>query len=184
MSYDDLIKSILSEIDNDGFIPETSFPELKRDKLVNALRDCEQLGYLSHSSRSAQPLIITYYDGFDLHPTTYVTRAGKQFIEGKENSSTPTHQYNIQSVSGANFGENGSVTINYGASLSDIQTFIESTVDIDDKSEANELVNTLEKEPITPGLLKRFDNLLVKYPGLAKASGQVLLSIATGQLIK
>lgn len=182
MDYDDLIKKILTEIDNETFDPAESFPELKREKILNVIRDCEKLGYLSHSTSTTQPLVMVYYQGFDLHPTTYVTRAGRYFIDGKENSPNPTTLYNIGSVSGSNFGDHGSVTINYGASISDIQSFIEANVIADDKAEATELVNTLEKEPITPGLLQRFDKLLVKYPGLAKASGQFLLSVATGHL--
>lgn len=181
MSYDENLRHLLTAIDNESFDENNILPDFSRDKVMRMLNDCENQGFISHAS-TKQKIVIGFMDGnFMLQPTTYVTRQGRQFIEGKENPPTPTHQYNIQSVSGANFGENGSVTINHGASLSDIQTFIESTVDVDDKSEATELVNTLEKEPITPGLLKRFDNLLVKYPGLAKASGQFLLSIATGQ---
>lgn len=181
MNYDDGLKHLLTEIDNDSFEENNILPELGRDKVMRMLYDCEKQGFISHSS-SKQKLVTGFMDGnFMLHPTTYVTRQGRHFLEGKENSSTPTNQYNIHSVSGANFGDHGSITINYGASISDIQSFIESNIAPEDKAEATELVNTLEKNPITPGILKRFDNVLVKYPGLSQATGQFLLSVFTGQ---
>lgn len=184
MSYDENLRHLLTAIENENFDENNILPELSRDKVMRMLNDCENQGFISHAS-TKQKIVMGLMNGsFALQPSTYVTLQGRQFIEGKENSPTPTHQYNIHNVSGANFGEHGSVTINYGASLSDIQSFIESDIIASDRPAAAALVDTLEKEPITPGLLKRFDKLLVKYPGLAQASGQVLLSIATGQLIK
>ena len=181
MTYSEDLKHLLIEIDNESFDENNIFPELRRDRVMKMLNDCKNQGFISHTS-SKQNIVTGYMDGgFSLHPTTYVTMQGKQFVEGKDNTPAPSHQYNIGTVQGSHFGDHGTITNNYGASISEINSLIETITDPADKEEAVQLVEILDaKEPLKPGLLKKFDTLLGKYPQLASTVGKLLLSFATG----
>lgn len=184
MTYSEDLKHLLIEIDNESFDENNIFPELRRDKIMKMLNDCENQGFISHSSSNQKIVIGFMGGGFILHPTTYITRQGKKFIEGEQDSPAPSHQYNIGTVHGSNFGDHGTITNNYGASISEINSLIKSITDPTDKEEAVQLVEILDaKEPLKPGLLKKFDTLLGKYPELANTVAKLLLSFATGFIV-
>ena len=181
MSYDDDLKLLLNDID-DGKFDEGSFlPSISRDKLINMLHDCEEQGFLSHKS-SKQKLVTGFMDGgFMLHQSAFVTRKGRQFLEGKENNSDFKNQFNINNATGSNFGDYGTVNNKYGSSISEIQALISQITNSEDKQEAQELVTVLEnEEPLKPGTLKKFDSFLGNYTNIADSVGKFLLSIATG----
>lgn len=188
MDYDGMMKQVLSEIDNGTLPLGTSLNYSNASELMNIINDCETEGFLAQRS-SKQKLVTGFLGGgFMIHPTAYITRKGRQFLEGKtsetiENTSVGT-QYNFHgNISGSNFGDHGTVTINYGASISDVKSLMASIPDLKDKEEAAQLVEIIEaKEPIKPGLLGRFDTLLGKYPHFADTLGKLLLSYATGMI--
>lgn len=177
LSYDDQVKIVLTEILNDDFSPEKSLPDISRTQLENLLNDCERQGYLAHKSREQELVMSFMGEEFELHPTTYVTKDGRKFIKEGDHSSMATIQnYHFQNVYGANFGDNGSVTNNFSdVSIDDLKSFIENKLDSNDKEEGHQLVETLETEEIKPGLLKRFDNLVGKYPHLVDLVGKITM---------
>lgn len=183
MNYDELMKFLLKDLDTDfdfnDFPKNSALKELDEQRIVNMLRDAEQEGYISHSSRK-QELVTVHYDGFLVHPTTYVTSKGRKFIEGKLSDTSSSVNYHIGSVSNSNVGNYGTVN-NYGISFADLKAVIDGEISNEsDKKEANELVDIIEKEPIKPNLLTRFDGLLKKYPNIAEATAKTLLTLATG----
>lgn len=178
LSYDDQLKAVLIEIRDKVFDSETSFSEISRDDLANLINDCENQNFLAHRASKQQDLVISYMDGgFSIQPSTFITREGRSFIEGDENNSMPiTNHFNFQNVYGANFGNNGSVTNNFsGISIDDLKSVIDAIPDKNDKEEGQQLVKTLETEEIKPGLLKRFDNLVGKYPNLVDLVGKIAM---------
>lgn len=181
MSYDDDLKLLLNDIDEGQFDEASSLPSISRDKLINMLHDCEEQNFLSHKS-SKQKLVTGFMGGgFMLDPSAFVTRKGRQFLEGKENASDFKNQFNINNVSGSNFGDHGTINNTYGSSISEIQALIAQITNTEDKQEGHELVTVLEtKEPLKPGILKRFNTFLGNYSNIADSVGKFLLSIATG----
>ncbi|EDN7323718.1 hypothetical protein FHK07_12085 [Listeria monocytogenes] len=177
LSYDDQMKIVLSDIRDKKFVEEKILPELSRDDVADLINDCQQQGFISHTSLK-QPLLTRYnHGGFLIHPTTFITRDGRKFIEeGDKSPSNTNNHYSIQTVYGAYFGNNGSVTNNFsGISIDDLKSFIDTISDSNDKEEGHQLVKTLETEEIKPGLLKRFDNLVGKYPNLSDLVGKIMM---------
>ncbi|HGM4028860.1 TPA: hypothetical protein ACKPC4_000513 [Listeria monocytogenes] len=181
-NYDGQIKKVLTEIRDKHFHEDNSFPELSRSDLMDLLNDCEYQGYLSYKSQK-QKLIIPYMNGgFALHPSAFVTRNGRNFIEkGDESIVMPTHQFNINNVYGSSFGDNNSVT-NYFSNITieDLKPLVESIEDHTDKKEGTELIKTLETEDIKPGLLNRFDKLVGKYPKIAELVSKIIIATVFG----
>ncbi|MEN0783682.1 hypothetical protein AAHR23_05765 [Listeria monocytogenes] len=182
LEYDNQIKKVLTEIRNKNFNEDNSFPELSRSYLMDLLNDCEYQGYLSHKSQK-QNLITPYMNGgFALHPSAFVTRDGRNFIEnGNEPSLKSMTQFNIQNVNGSSFGDNSSVTNNYSKfTIEDLKKFVENIDNTTDKKEGENLIRTLEVEDIKPNLLKRFDKLLGKYPNLVEITSGIIMRFIVG----
>ncbi len=180
--YDNQIKNVLTEIRDRVFNEDNSFPELSRSDLMDLLNDCEYQGYLSHKSQK-QNLITPYMnEDFALHPSAFVTRDGRNFIEnGDEPLLKPTTQFNIQNVNGSSFGDNSPITNNYSKfTIEDLKKFVENIDDTADKKEGEDLIRTLESEDIKPGLLNRFDKLVGKYPNIAELVSKIIMTTVFG----
>lgn len=179
MNYDKEIKEIIKCIDNDNFDPENTLPKINRARLKKLIRICEQEEYISHKSTKNQKLLLVYYEGFDLHPTTFVTKKGFDFLEGK--SEQPTQQFNIHNSSGFNIGDYGLVN-NYNSDipLEDLKSYLNENVVLDDKAEYDELIDTLESGNLKPGVLNKFESFITKYPKtfdfVASFAGTALIS--------
>ncbi|EAF2484425.1 hypothetical protein CV787_02540 [Listeria monocytogenes] len=181
-NYDDQIKKVLTEIRDKHFHEDNSFPELSRSDLMDLLNDCEYQGYLSYKSQKKKLISPDMDEGFSLHPSAFVTRDGRNFIEkGDESIIMPTHQVNIKNVYGSSFGDNNSVT-NYFSNITieDLKPLVESIEDPTDKKEGTELIKTLETEDIKPGFLNRFDKLVGKYPKIAELVSKIIISTVFG----
>lgn len=181
MSYDDDLKQLLVEIDTDNFKESSSLPNLSRTALVNLIRGAEEEGFLSHSVNTTQPLLSVFHEGFLLHPTAYVPRKGKKFIEG-EDRNISQQNVTIGSVHGSNIGNHGIVN-NYMSEnpILDLKDYISTLQDSKDKSEASEMLSTLESQELKPGMLSRFDTVIGKYPEITKLVGNVLtVALVTG----
>ncbi|QQU18442.1 hypothetical protein I6I78_09260 [Enterococcus casseliflavus] len=184
MDYDELMKLLLKEVDsnlNSDDFPENPYlKDLGEQKFINMLHDAQSEGYLS--TRSYKDGIVTLFmgGGFLVNSTTYLTSKGRKFIEGKLSDTNSSVNYHIGSVSHSNVGNYGTVN-NYGISFADLKAVIDGEISNEsDKKEADALVEIIEKEPIKPNLLTRFDGLLKKYPNIAEATAKALLTLATG----
>lgn len=118
------------------------------------------------------------------NPTTQLTRAGEQFLEGYDrNSGQPSQNFTIQgNVANAILG-NYNTQNNYDseAIFEDLNSFIKNNIENEkDKEEGQELVDKLESEEIKPGYLSKFDALLQKYPNLTKFVSSILVGYALG----
>lgn len=178
MSYDDKMRSVLKKIDS-GEIPKSAGLSLDNgQEIIEIIKECENEGFLSHSSHK-QKLVETFYNHeFMLHPSTRITRRGYNFIEGKEDNIAPTQNFTIGEVHSSHIGNYGTVN-NYLSEnpIEDLKDYINEIQDPNDKATAEELVTTLETEEIKPGLLKRFDTLIGKYDNIAKLVGTVATTI-------
>ncbi|MFV8261611.1 hypothetical protein ACNNMU_09410 [Aerococcus viridans] len=184
-TIDNNIKRVLDLIHNEQFDSNTSLPDLKRNELKNLILMCENEQYLSHrSGKNGQPLVISFMDGgWILHPSTFVTRSGTQFLEGFDrNNSQPSQTFNIQSVQNSALGNYNTVNNYSNKPIEDLQKYISELADKKDKEIGNELLETLKTEEIKPGFLNRFENFLSKHPKSVDLVASFVTSVAMSSI--
>lgn len=179
---DENIKKVLELIDTDVFDSESSLPSLGRNELENIVLMCEEEGYISHRSTKGKPLVTNFMGGgWLIAPNTFVTRSGKQFLEGLDrNVSQISQTYNIQSVQNSALGNYNTVNNYSEKPVEELQTFVESLENIEDQKTGKELLDTLKKTEIKAGYLNKFKGFLAKYPKTVDLIASFTTSMAIG----
>jgi len=174
MSYDDQIKLLLERIKNDSLTNEP-LKGMNDEQFGSFIEQCEANDYISFSPTPA--VVISKTNVNILTENIYLTKKGHDFLDGKKEQ--PIQQFNIDTVTNSYLGNNGSVTNNFGMSFEYLMSFIEHGIEPQDKDEAKEIIETVQKTELTPGLLKRFDSFLGKYPNFTSSIGMVIVDILT-----
>lgn len=183
MNTDEKIKVVLEEIDDGTFNVGNTLPNETRLELKKILLMSARDGFIDHESTNQQ-LVINYKDGFDLHPTTYVTRQGRQFLEDYDRTKTQSNQtFNIESVSNSAIGNYNTVNNYSETPIQDLEKIVESLSDEDEtKEQGKELVETLKKEDIKPGYLSKFEKFFQKHPKTVDLISSFLTSMAVASI--
>lgn len=166
MSTDEKIKQLLkSKLKTKKFNTDEILVNNSRDEIIRIFRICEDDGFLSHKSRKGQLLISsTGANGYMIHPTTYVTRKGEEFLEEYDrNSPKNSTVFNIENISNSALGDYNTVNNYSEQPIDDLLKFMES-LDSEDKSEGEKLIDTLKNNEAKPGYLSKFDSFFKKHP--------------------
>lgn len=167
MTYDDNIREFLRLIDNEEFDPERCLPHLSREELKKVVLMSEEDGYISHRSSQGKPLIQNFMGGgWMISPETFVTRSGKQFMEGVDRKiNHPTQIFYVQSAYNSAIGNENIINNNYSDTpIEDLKKYIKNSIEKKDKETGQKIVETLENDDIKPGLLAKFEKFFKKYP--------------------
>ncbi|MGD6964514.1 hypothetical protein ACQCVB_20125 [Fictibacillus phosphorivorans] len=178
MTYDEQIRMLLNKVKADDLTSEP-LPGMTQERYFSLIEDCERNGYISTFMRQ---IVFRYMGGGELADGIALTKKGHDFLDNKDRNQTIplTQQFHIQTVSNSNFGNHGTINNNYGIQIDDLLKFIEKNVDVSDQAQARELIETIQHETeLKPGVLKRFDTLLEKYPGLSSNVGNLVMTFLT-----
>ncbi len=179
MSYNEQIKMLLTRVLNNSLSNEP-LPGMTEEQYFALIEDCERNGYISTYMKQ---IVYRYMDGGDIADGITLTKSGHDFLEGNDaDTSSPTigQQFNIGTASNSNFGNYGTVTNNFGITIEDLFKFIEEKIEPNDQEEAKEVLEVVQKtEELKPGVLKRFDNLLQKYPNFSSSIGTLIMTLLT-----
>lgn len=114
-------------------------------------------------------LTKTKCGGIVLDPNPQLTPKGFEYLYPPK-QELPAHQnsYTFHApVTGSVIGDNGTINNNnFEVELSKLKTFINDNLTTVDKHEAEELVTIIEKKEVKEGMLRKFENLFERYPGL------------------
>ena len=184
MNIDEKIKEVLTSIRDGNFNPKTILPDESREEVKRVLDVSEKDNFLSHSSRQQQPLVTKMgFNGFMLHPTTFVTRAGEHFLEGFDrNEPKSSTVFNIGKVENSALGNYNTVNNYSEQPLEDLVEFVKSLKEDDDKEQGEKLIDTLRKDKIQKGYLSKFDGFLNKYPKTVDLISSFLTSLVITKL--
>lgn len=165
-SVDENIKRVLELIDSNNFDPANSLPDLSRDDLKNLVLMCEEEGYISYRSSKGKPLVQGYMGGgWSIAFNTFVTRPGKQFLEGFDrNVSQTTQTFNIQTVQNSALGNYNTVNNYSSEPLNDLESYVNTLSNEEDQKTGNELIETLKTEEIKPGFINKFEKFMADHP--------------------
>lgn len=184
MDIETKIKKVLVAVKEGRFDERTTLPKEDREELKRVILMCEDDNFISHRSSKQKLVQVFMGDGFILHPTAYVTRAGEQFLEGFDrNEPQSSTVFNIEKVEGSALGNYNTVNNYSEQPLEDLTEFVK-TLEGDSKNQGEELIDTLEKEEPKPGYLSKFDNLLTKYPNIVDLISSFLTSFAVAHISK
>jgi hypothetical protein len=176
MTYDDQIKEVLNLVKK-GELTSEPLPGMREEAYFSLIEDCESMGYIKTFMTQ---IVYRYMGGGHLANEIVLTKKGHDFLDGKEQSATGGQHYHIGTVTNSNVGNNGVVNNTYGISVDEVIKLIEQTVALEDRDEAKEIVATIQEEPeLKPGMLKRFDTVLEKYPGLTDTFGRLVMTVLT-----
>lgn len=177
MNTDEIIKKVLELINSQSFDENNSLPELSREELKRIVLMCQNENFITHNS-SSQKLVMEYKGGFLVNPTTQLTRAGRQFLEGYDrNRKQPPQNFTINgNIANAMLG-NYNTQNNYNSEsiFKDLNDYINNIENEQDKEKGQELIEKIESEEIKPGYLSKFDSLLEKYPNITKLVSSILI---------
>lgn len=179
---DENIKKALELINNRQFNATSSLPSLERDELKNIILMCEEDGYISHRSPKGKGVIEGFMDGtWSLQPSTFVTRAGSQFLEGVDRNTNQIGQtFNIQNVKNSALGNYNTVYNYSNEPVQELEGFINTLEDVEDQKTGKELLKTLKDTEMKPGYLNKFENFLAKYPKTIDLIASFTTSVAMG----
>lgn len=184
MNTDDKIKIVLGEIQNGTFDAGKTLPSETREELKKVILMSEREGFVAHES-TKQKLLISFMDGgFDISPSTFLTRAGRQFLEDYDRTKSQESQvFNIESVDNSAIGNYNTVNNYSEKPIEDLEIFIKSLSNEDEtKEQGKELIETLKNEEITPGYLSKFEQLLQKHPKTVELISSFLTSVAVASI--
>lgn len=177
MSYDEQIRTLLNLVKN-GTLTNEPIPGMTSEQYFALIEDCERNGYISTYMKK---IVYRFMGGDgDIADGIVLTKTGHDFLENKTETPTISQQFNFQSVSQSNIGNNGTVNIYQQVKMDELISYIKENINAPDQAEAQEVVSTLQSEGMKPGVLKKFDSLLEKYPGLTAAVSSVVMTILTG----
>lgn len=184
-SLDNKLKIFLENIQNKNYINKTLPEKFEGTDLLEIARIAESEGFIMKATSTRDNLIILFSGGgWMLAPSTHLTRAGYQFLEGYDRNVNQVNQ-NVTvngNVSNSVLGNNSS-QINYSleAVIENLENYLVTNInDEDDLETGKNLAQTLENEEIKPGYLNKFENFLEEYPETAKLVSSILLGIVMG----
>lgn len=156
MNYENKIRRILTEIDNNEF-GHIALVSSYGYALQSILKDLEKNGLIIISN----PRSLT---SGPFNDSYILTIKGWEFLNGKSITGRKSMNITITDSHGFNIGDNN--VVNY-SSIDEIETYIQHNIkDIEDLNEAQELLKTLRAKKVEKNYLKRFDDLIKKYPEL------------------
>jgi hypothetical protein len=175
-TYDQQMKTLLSLVKQD-VLSDKPLQGMTQEQYFSLIEDCERNGYISTFMRE---VVYRFKGGGHIADGIVLTKKGHDFLDGKEESAAGGQYFHIGTISNSNVGNNGVVNNTYGISVDDVLKIIEQTVSADDREDAKEIVATIQEEPeLKPGMLKRFDTVLEKYPELTGAIGRLIMTTLT-----
>lgn len=172
------LKRILIDIDENSKIRNSNFNDIEYNDYKELISKAIDRNYLSgvtidRSGQGNKKIMV-----YDNNPE--LTTEGNDYIKGKkEHAMTTNNTFNINSpVTNSSFGSDITMTNNIGLTTKDLLDIINS-LDEMDQQQGKELLEVLKTEEPKLGFLKKFDNLLGKYPNLTEAVNNSLMLMAT-----
>lgn len=182
---DDKLKKFLEKVRSKENINSTFPNNNERNEMLEIARIAEDEKFIKHSSSSNQPMIITFMNSeWMLAPSTQLTRAGHQFLEGFDrNMSQPSQTFNVGTAYGSAFGNENEIHNTYSNTpIEELKTFVDKLENKDDQRIGNDLIETLQNEPPRPGFLSKFKSFIDRYPKVIDSISSFLVSIAVSAM--